>query len=551
MPNGYIDVQAGIVPSENKIVLPKLGYILNLPERFNKVTWHGRGPGENYPDRKAGSPVGIYSAKVDDMVEDYPRPMEMGNRMDTRWVSVTDDRGTGLLVAASSRQTFNFSALPCTPQAIMKARHPEELERAGATVLSIDALTLGLGGAACGPQPIDRDIPLSGPTTFVFSLRPVLPGEQPADIGRKALPLTSAVTISRDELGYVKATCGTRDATIHLILADGSSAIYREPFLQREEGIVRAVAKSDGRMNSSTTYQHFPTWKPDNLLRIADCSSYSGKSESPWALIDGRRDTYWHSEWRTPDADNYPHHVTIDLGTASELRGFTVCPRQASGSSRVRKLAFYLSDDGRNWPAEPACQLEMLDVDNEQSVLLPESQVTRFVKMVCLEPITAGQKYAAVAEVTPLTTAIIGEYPPHAFFSVSYVSSDLPEDGPARNVLDGNPDTYWHTMKGVTLASFPHDIRIDLGAERRMKGIVFRGAPIKEARVKDYEVYVSNDGENWGSPVARGTLSNNAEVQETLFFTPATGKFIKFVALSAHDGGDSAAVAELDIIPAN
>ncbi len=551
MPNGYISVQAGIVPSENKIVMPKLGYILNLPERYNTVQWHGRGPGENYPDRKAGSPLGIYTRKVADMVERYPLPMEMGNRMDTRWVAVTDDRGVGLLVGSSAKQTFNFSALPCTPQALMKARHPEELENSGSTVLSIDAFTLGLGGAACGPRPMDRDIPLSAPTTFVFSLRPILPGEKPADVGRKELPLTGAVTISRDELGYVRASCGTRDATIHVTLADGSRTTYTEPFLQREEGIVRATATSEGRMDSSLTYQHFPTWMPDNLLRIADCSSYSGKAESPWALIDGRRDTYWHSEWREPNASDYPHHVTIDLGADTELRGFNVCPRQASGSSRVKKLAFYLSKDGKTWADSPDCTLEMPDVDNEQTVMLPEPKVAKFVKMVCLEPITAGQKYAAVAEVTPISSAIVGEYPPHAFFSVSYVSSDLPEDGPARNVLDGNPDTFWHTMKGVTLASFPHDIRINLGGERRMKGIVFRGAPIKAARVKDYEVYVSNDGENWGDPVARGTLSDHAERQETLFFTPATGKFIKFVALSAHDGGDSAAVAELDIIPAN
>ena len=56
------------------------------------------------------------------------------------------------------------------------------------------------------------------------------------------------------------------------------------------------------------------------------------------------------------------------------------------------------------------------------------------------------------------------------------------------------------------------------------------------------------DGENWGSPVARGTMANTAEKQEALFFTSATGKFLRFVALSSHDGGDSAAVAELNII---
>ena len=85
-------------------------------------------------------------------------------------------------------------------------------------------------------------------------------------------------------------------------------------------------------------------------------------------------------------------------------------------------------------------------------------------------------------------------------------------------------------------------------AERKLKGIVYQGAPMKNGRVKDYEVYVSMDGENWGEPVARGTFANTADRQEALFFAPAAAKFIRLVALSAHDGGDSAAISELDVL---
>ncbi|MBQ7022512.1 MAG: discoidin domain-containing protein [Akkermansia sp.] len=550
MPNGYVSLAAGIIPSENNIVLPKLGYSINLPQRFNQVKWFGRGPGENYPDRKSGSPLGIYTQSVNNMVERYPLPMEMGNRMDTEWVAVTDHNGVGLLVASTQGESFNFSALPCSAQALFDAPHPEELQRNGNTVLSIDKLTLGLGGAACGPRPIDRDIPLTKPTTFTFSLRPLLSSDNAADVGRKALPLASAVTLSRDELGYVHATTTTVGATINMTLADGSEMVYTEPFLQREDGQLRAYATADGFLDSPITYQHLKSWRPANLMRIVDFSSTSGRTESAWSLIDGRRDTYWHSRWHEPCAE-YPHYVVVDLGTQSELAGFSVTPRQARTSSRVKKVAFYLSDDGHNWPAEPAATLTMADTDDEHTVMLEQPVVTKFVKMVCLEPMNANEKYASIAELEPIITAIKGEYPAHTFFSVNYVSSDLPEGGSARNVLDGNPDTYWHTLKGVTLASYPHEIRIDLGGERNIRGITYQAAPVEEARVKDYEVFVSMDGENWNSPVLSGTMENNVNVQQALFYSTVRAKFIRFVAKSSHTGGDSAAVSELDVILAN
>ena len=244
----------------------------------------------------------------------------------------------------------------------------------------------------------------------------------------------------------------------------------------------------------------------------------------------------------------YPHEIIIDMGALSELRGFTLTPRQGRSASRAGKIDIYLSNDGQSWNATPDCTINMVDEDSEQRVMLKETTTAKFFKMVFVSPLSGNEPYAALAEVTPIVTRVVGEYPPHAFFSVAYVSSDLPEGGPARNVLDGNPDTFWHTLKGVTLASYPHEIRLDMGGERKLKGIVFQGAKQKEARVKDYEVYVSQDGKNWGEPVARGSMADTAEKQEALFFTTATGKFLRFVALSSHDGSDSAAVAELNII---
>ncbi|MBR7109379.1 MAG: discoidin domain-containing protein, partial [Akkermansia sp.] len=80
--------------------------------------------------------------------------------------------------------------------------------------------------------------------------------------------------------------------------------------------------------------------------------------------------------------------------------------------------------------------------------------------------------------------------------------------------------------------------------------ITYRGAAVEGAYVKDYEVYVSQDGNNWGNPVARGTFEKNSNVQNVLFFSPARARYIRLVPISSHDGGDFAAVSEIDVIPA-
>lgn len=66
-------------------------------------------------------PIGIYSSTVSKMPERYPLPMEQGNRMDTRWVAVTDGNGVGLMITSVQGENFNFSALPYTPQALFDA----------------------------------------------------------------------------------------------------------------------------------------------------------------------------------------------------------------------------------------------------------------------------------------------------------------------------------------------------------------------------------------------------------------------------------------------
>lgn len=554
LPHGTVKVQASIIPSDSSLILPKLGFIMALPQTLDQVKWFGRGPGENYPDRRAGSPIGIYTNSVEGMVEKYPKPMEMGNRMDTRWVALSNKKQQGILVSAQQGDSFNFSALPFTPQAIMEAAHPHELVRAGKTILSLDASTLGLGGASCGPIPLKRDITYAKPTLLTLALHPFdlsQAGDNASDelavLGRMALPLTGAVSLTRDEWGYIHAKCATPEATIELSMPDGSKKIYSSPFLMRDAGKVSALASMKDAHPSAVAKLELDAWAPAKLMRIVSCTSDAGGNETAWSLIDGSNNTIWHAAWQGGPAP-WPHSIVIDLGVRSELEGFELTPRQSNPNCRLKDVEFYVSDSPDQWTEKPTLKVELPNSNKLFKAMLPKPVTGQYVKIHLPAPRDAGNSYADLAEFAPIVKKVVGEYPARAFMSVSFTSSAFPDTGDAKNVLDGNSNTYWHTMKGVTLASYPHEIRLALGAERNLQGIRYQAAPIKDAQIKDYEIYLSQDGENWGKPVATGSFKPGTEVQEIKFSATHKAQYVRLVGLSSQDGGESAAISELDII---
>jgi beta-galactosidase len=95
--------------SEKIPELPRMGMQMQLPQEFANLKWYGRGPHENYSDRKTSAEVGLYESTVADQYVPYIRPQENGYKTDTRWLTLTDDNGTGILV--SGNPLFCFAAL--------------------------------------------------------------------------------------------------------------------------------------------------------------------------------------------------------------------------------------------------------------------------------------------------------------------------------------------------------------------------------------------------------------------------------------------------------
>ncbi len=172
-PDGTLTLQSALLPRGRNIELGRLGYSLRLDGAERTVAYYGRGPWENYPDRKAGAPLAKYTRAVKDMVEGYPRPNDMGNREDTYALSLTDAQGHGLVVAALNGGRFAFSALPHTATELAETRHVAELPDSDKTVLTLLAVNRGLGGASCGPGPLERDIPRANkPYRLDLAIRP-------------------------------------------------------------------------------------------------------------------------------------------------------------------------------------------------------------------------------------------------------------------------------------------------------------------------------------------------------------------------------------------
>jgi beta-galactosidase len=137
-------------------VIPRFGLEMNLNKDTNAVKWFGRGPGESYCDKKEAGKVGVWSSTVDNMIVNYEFPQENGNRTDTRWVHLTNERGSGIQATLSCEKParekgFDFSVQRFSAHELQEAKHPHELGKSEKVLFRIDAAHHGLGTASCGP----------------------------------------------------------------------------------------------------------------------------------------------------------------------------------------------------------------------------------------------------------------------------------------------------------------------------------------------------------------------------------------------------------------
>lgn len=168
---GEIKVDATLTPDKTTQFINRLGVRLILDEGLEQVDWYGRGPHENYIDRKESAFVGRFSRAVKDMEELYDKPQGMGNREDVRWLRLS---GAKRGIEIVSHDTMSFSALHLTDQDLGKAAHRYELKPRKETVLTLDASQMGVGNGSCGPIQLPQYLVPVAPCQLSFTIRPAV-----------------------------------------------------------------------------------------------------------------------------------------------------------------------------------------------------------------------------------------------------------------------------------------------------------------------------------------------------------------------------------------
>lgn len=163
---GSIRVEHIITPKED---MYKIGMQGAFFKDYNTMTWYGRGLHETYEDRKSGARIGIYSGSIEELVFNYMRPQENGNRTDIRWASLTSNEGRGVVFEDAGGTLLNVSAWPYSMEDLSLAKHIHELPKRDYITFNIDYRQSGVGGDFPGVAGVHDEYLIHKDKTYRYS----------------------------------------------------------------------------------------------------------------------------------------------------------------------------------------------------------------------------------------------------------------------------------------------------------------------------------------------------------------------------------------------
>ena len=170
-PDESCRLRCKIVPSGPHVVLPCIGLRFDFAREFDRVLYFGRGPHENYSDRKDSAAIGLYEQSVESFLVPYAKPTDCGNREEVRSIALASTQGKGVRFRAA--RPIAAAALPHAPMELYRAAHVHELPASEKTSLFLHAKMLGLGGYSCGPVPLEKDQVQMEPVEMNLTFEPL------------------------------------------------------------------------------------------------------------------------------------------------------------------------------------------------------------------------------------------------------------------------------------------------------------------------------------------------------------------------------------------
>lgn len=152
-----------------RINLARIGVRFMFDQKLDNLLYFGRGPIENYADRKTSQDVGVYQLAVNKQYE-YEKPMEYGNREDVRWAKLSGNSMPELLVR-SDKNLMQVSAVPYTDEQMQNIEYKIDLPRSSFTAFTLATKTLGVGSNSCGPRPLEQYLVWSDEVQFSYKLQ--------------------------------------------------------------------------------------------------------------------------------------------------------------------------------------------------------------------------------------------------------------------------------------------------------------------------------------------------------------------------------------------
>ncbi|MCO6046220.1 DUF4981 domain-containing protein [Aeoliella sp. ICT_H6.2] len=195
--SGTIQMRHRFEPYGELPPLPRMGVVMHLEGGLKQLEWFGRGPHENYPDRKHSALIGRWNCPVTTAATPYPRPQETGSRQDTRWLALVDKTQRGLLVAAIN-SPFAYSAIPYTAEELAAARQWSELKPRADVVLSLDTAQCGLGNSSCGPGVLKKYAVLPKPMELNVIIAPIESTDDPGIVATRIMHQHASMEATSD-----------------------------------------------------------------------------------------------------------------------------------------------------------------------------------------------------------------------------------------------------------------------------------------------------------------------------------------------------------------